>query len=453
MTKKTVKTLTTVILAFLVASILYLITSFATEYLSGKTRCDHIYNSLILEIESNGSSTNFSNFTKKENGFESLKIYKNSESLFIFPSNTTSDIQETALIKVYNSQNKSGEDIIHIQAAMQLIRPYRAFAILEVTFIFVLIVTLLAGCLLLFIFIGEKKGTINLDSEEVESDKNDFTIENQEEEHSTPLSTDNEDSSNLKETITDLESTLPEKKQEPQKDEEETAYSLNPKNILHTIETVKEESPFEANKIDLDTIIDNAQASEEEMITFDDFVPSAVNEPSEKHETREEEKTEPLSQNTLIKSSDALKENLEKELIKAGANEQDLSLFLINIPSLQLNTEKGINISQKLIDLFLIKDIYSINNDIIAIIKADQNIDQAEDFADSVFNQIKNECESFCKTPFIGISSRSTRMLSAERLINEAREALNHALEDPSLPIIGFHVDIEKYREYLKNSQ
>ena len=453
MTKKTVKTLTTVILAFLVASILYLITSFATEYLSGKTRCDHIYNSLILEIESNGSSTNFSNFTKKENGFESLKIYKNSESLFIFPSNTTSDIQETALIKVYNSQNKSGEDIIHIQAAMQLIRPYRAFAILEVTFIFVLIVTLLAGCLLLFIFIGEKKGTINLDSEEVESDKNDFTIENQEEEHSTPLSTDNEDSFNLNETITDSDSTLPENKQEHQKDEEETAYSLNPKNILHTIETVKEESPFEANKIDLDTIIDNAQASEEEMITFDDFVPSAVNEPSEKDETKEEEKTEPLSQNTLIKSSDALKEDLEKELIKAGANEQDLSLFLINIPSLQLNTEKGINISQKLIDLFLIKDIYSINNDIIAIIKADQNIDQAEDFADSVFNQIKNECESFCKTPFIGISSRSTRMLSAERLINEAREALNHALEDPSLPIIGFHVDIEKYREYLKNSQ
>ncbi len=453
MTKKTVKTLTTVILAFLVASILYLITSFATEYLSGKTRCDHIYNSLILEIENNGSSTNFSNFTKKENGFESLKIYKNSESLFIFPSNTTSDIQETALIKVYNSQNKSGEDIIHIQAAMQLIRPYRAFAILEVTFIFVLIVTLLAGCLLLFIFIGEKKGTINLDSEEVESDKNNFTIENQEEEHSTPLSTDNEDSFNLNETITDSDSTLPENKQEHQKDEEETAYSLNPKNILHTIETVKEESPFEANKIDLDTIIDNAQASEEEMITFDDFVPSAVNESSEKDETMKDEKTEPLRQNTLIKSSDALKEDLEKELIKAGANEQDLSLFLINIPSLQLNTEKGINISQKLIDLFLIKDIYSINNDIIAIIKADQNIDQAEDFADSVFNQIKNECESFCKTPFIGISSRSTRMLSAERLINEAREALNHALEDPTLPIIGFHVDIEKYREYLKNSQ
>lgn len=453
MTKKTVKTLTTVILAFLVASILYLITSFATEYLSGQTRCDHIYNSLILEIENQGITTNFSSFTKKENGFESLKIYKNSESLFIFPSNTTSDIQETALIKVYNSQNKSGEDIIHIQAAMQLIRPYRAFAILEVTFIFVLIVTLLAGCLLLFIFIGEKKGTINLDSEEAEPQINDFIIENQEEEESTEISISNDNSLDLQENNTDLSSTSVENEKEPQKSEEETAYSLNPKNILHTIETVKEESPFEANKIDLDTIIDNAQASEEEMITFDDFVPSAVNESSEKDETREEEKTEPLSQNTLTKSSDALKEDLEKELIKAGANEQDLSLFLINIPSLQLNTEKGIKISQKLIDLFLIKDIYTINNEVIAIIKADQNIDQAEDFADSIFNQIKTECESFCQTPFIGISSRSTRMLSAERLINEAREALNHALEDPSLPIIGFHVDIEKYREYLKNSQ
>ena len=41
----------------------------------------------------------------------------------------------------------------------------------------------------------------------------------------------------------------------------------------------------------------------------------------------------------------------------------------------------------------------------------------------------------------------------SERLIKEAKEALNHAIEakDES-PIIGFHVDVEKYREYIKNN-
>ncbi|MDY5049536.1 MAG: hypothetical protein SPF11_08350 [Treponema porcinum] len=43
-------------------------------------------------------------------------------------------------------------------------------------------------------------------------------------------------------------------------------------------------------------------------------------------------------------------------------------------------------------------------------------------------------------------------MLSAERLITEADEALRHAVEEETSKIIGFHVDIEKYRQFIKNS-
>ena len=74
-----------------------------------------------------------------------------------------------------------------------------------------------------------------------------------------------------------------------------------------------------------------------------------------------------------------------------------------------------------------------------------------EEKADLIYKNIQ---ELHLENPaFIGISSRSIRMLSAERLIKEAKEALNHAIEakDES-PIIGFHVDVEKYREYIKNN-
>ena len=52
----------------------------------------------------------------------------------------------------------------------------------------------------------------------------------------------------------------------------------------------------------------------------------------------------------------------------------------------------------------------------------------------------------------IGISSVSSRIVSAERLITEAEQAVFHALEDKSTPVVAFRVNAQKYREYiLKN--
>ena len=51
--------------------------------------------------------------------------------------------------------------------------------------------------------------------------------------------------------------------------------------------------------------------------------------------------------------------------------------------------------------------------------------------------------------PLIGISSRSLRLISAERLKNEAEQALIHAEEDPNSPIIAFRVNPEKYRKFI----
>ena len=51
----------------------------------------------------------------------------------------------------------------------------------------------------------------------------------------------------------------------------------------------------------------------------------------------------------------------------------------------------------------------------------------------------------------IGISARTQRNVNAEVLHEEAEKALEHA--EPSLPIIAFRVDPEKYKEFLEQTQ
>ena len=116
------------------------------------------------------------------------------------------------------------------------------------------------------------------------------------------------------------------------------------------------------------------------------------------------------------------------------------------------SSEKTKEIVNTLLQQFLYRDtIFEFENDGFAIIKSDMTIEIAEEKADLIYKNLKEL--NLEKPIFIGISSRSIRMLSADRLIKEAKEALNHAIEakDES-PIIGFHVDVEKYREYIKNN-
>jgi hypothetical protein len=52
----------------------------------------------------------------------------------------------------------------------------------------------------------------------------------------------------------------------------------------------------------------------------------------------------------------------------------------------------------------------------------------------------------------IGISSRCERIISSQRFITEAEQAVLHAAEDPDNPIIAFRVNPEKYREYMQQN-
>ena len=55
-------------------------------------------------------------------------------------------------------------------------------------------------------------------------------------------------------------------------------------------------------------------------------------------------------------------------------------------------------------------------------------------------------------TVLAGVTTRGIRMVSGERLLKEADEAVKHAAEDPKCPVVGFRADAVKYRKFLETN-
>ncbi|MBO4546124.1 MAG: hypothetical protein J5700_00970 [Treponema sp.] len=147
-----------------------------------------------------------------------------------------------------------------------------------------------------------------------------------------------------------------------------------------------------------------------------------------------------------------LNTRLESELVRAASSEQDLALALIKIPGMTKESDYYGNICQVLQNFFQFKDfIFECKEDGFAAIMQHSDVDTAMQNAEVLHSNIASALQSAGQSakPLIGISSRSLRLISAERLKNEAEQALVHAADDPNSPIIAFRVNPEKYRKYI----
>jgi GGDEF domain-containing protein len=149
-----------------------------------------------------------------------------------------------------------------------------------------------------------------------------------------------------------------------------------------------------------------------------------------------------------------LEPRLDSELVRAASSEQDLSLYIIRIPSLSFKDEPSKKICSYLLEQFQVTDmLFEYKSDGFAVIKDNTAVDEAVALADSLYNavsKILKECNTDLKCA-IGISSRSVRMLPGKRLIQEAAEALEHAFSEPDFPIIAFRANADKYRKFIEN--
>jgi len=215
---------------------------------------------------------------------------------------------------------------------------------------------------------------------------------------------------------------------------------------------INEDNIVEEDELDNEIKKENADDSEELKETSQEEVQN-----EEKNELPSEE-CKPVmiedsnvlfSEKTHFIMEEYLENRLNSELNRAISSEFDLALFIIQIKNLNKEADYIEKLSDYISVQFQFKDlIFEFKDDCIACIKTNCIIDDAVALADKIHKEIVDITKEKC---YIGVSTRSIRMISAERIITEAYEALKHAHEDEENPIIGFRVNAEKYMEMMKN--
>lgn len=143
---------------------------------------------------------------------------------------------------------------------------------------------------------------------------------------------------------------------------------------------------------------------------------------------------------------------LDSELLRSASSDQDISLFSIRIPGIDWTSECGKNISKIILEKIKFNDlVFNYGTDGLSAIVQNQNTDQALVTAEALHSELTkvlNDADSGL-TVFIGISTRSLRLISGSRLANESNEALKRAMADPDSPIIAYRVNPERYKDFL----
>lgn len=147
-----------------------------------------------------------------------------------------------------------------------------------------------------------------------------------------------------------------------------------------------------------------------------------------------------------------LLDRLDAELVRAASSEQDLSLIIIRIAGLSHTDELAKKIAHVLLDSFRFKDmVFEYGTNGFAGILQNVNLDEAMKTADLLYAGIDS---ILMETGYdgqitIGITTRTARLLPASRMIEEASSAARKAEEEPSLPIVAFRANPEKYRNFV----
>ena len=148
-------------------------------------------------------------------------------------------------------------------------------------------------------------------------------------------------------------------------------------------------------------------------------------------------------------------DRLASELHRCAASEQDLVVLL-------MECGEGVNcdgrlykkIADEAVELFNLKDLSFEYGDrgitvIIPNAGLEQGITKVEEFHARILKTCSGSFHS--KNDFLtGISSRSGRLIEADRLFMEASRALEKAKLEPGSPIVAFKSDPEKYRDFVR---
>jgi hypothetical protein len=148
------------------------------------------------------------------------------------------------------------------------------------------------------------------------------------------------------------------------------------------------------------------------------------------------------------------RDRLESELHRCASFEQDLTFITMEFKDRKLDDSLYKFFAEEAVNFFTLRDlIFEKGDQGIAVISPNIDLEQgflkSEEFRQRIIKKLPDSSKTksgLC----MGLSSRSGRLIEAERLMFETSQALLKALSDPDSPIVAFKSDPEKYREFIK---
>lgn len=228
-----------------------------------------------------------------------------------------------------------------------------------------------------------------------------------------------------------------------------------------------ENNNFQAKNFDQDEIVENNEDFDSEIL---DEIKSENNFSNEdEFYSQEELKDEDEIPLKFTKKNDPMglfsgitgfgwesyfEPRLDSELVRATSSEQDVSLFIITLPEMNKRSKAAEEVYQVILDFFKYRDmIFEYKDDSFAGIHINMNLENAITYAEQLFINLYSifEAQNISSKIGIGISTRSMRLVPGNRLISEAEQAAQKALDEETMPIVAFKVNHEKYREYVSD--
>ena len=436
-----------------------MVAKLAAEYSYGEERAQRTVTHIISAIKKDGSNFDMQQAAGNLQDYQGLYLYKNSLPVYCYPQKDEIQMNDTNLVRVFQSSVQKGGDTFTLKAAVYLLSPASIFYYARFSFIIIMTATILTAILLIYISVTEKQNSfedINAEQEdepqksELQSDgviKDAEPQENQEISQEVRKNTEDEPKNGEIAEDNNPGDTAANQPENNANNGQENEIIGSSANLSFDEEAAAKEKEDTADNVDADDLDGS------------DTVKAVPAQEAAYHEaqTAADSKRDFFSPVTGFGWEQNFKLRLDSELVRAASSELDLSLFIIKIMGLKFTDTAASAICEYLLEEFQFRDmIFEFGEDGFAVIKTDMSIEQAENLAGLIHTKLSQLIAGYDSKSalacYIGISSRSIRMLSAERLIMEAREALNHSIEDKDSPITGFHVDIEKYREFLNNN-
>lgn len=472
-----------------IAAVLAFAASLIFEYSGGTKRTQERFTSLTKDLsrnlkENNTGSAEFSRAILESLGnvsdIAAIQVSSDGKLLFSYP--VSIDENKTAsspLIKQLSTSVKGGENSAVLTAALYTLKPSSIYYKGRVAFLVILAATLAAA---LNLIIVSKKDTDGDGQEDTDAEKDgaeDYFFEEEmpdyekvarketdAKEDATVYGNDSEEEAAVTENDTAEElavtrndvaevaavaevtagnnAVAEENSSGTEIDSDKTLDFEDQTDIEETIPSVQEKEP----------VLENGQnAGEEEGAATEDasFAEEIHEEPS-----LAENNAAPVGlfdEKTGFGWEQYMPTRLDSELIRAASSEQDLALFTVRIPGIDWTTPEGKETASIIKDWVKFNDlVFDYGSDGFTAIFQNQNTDAALAEAEKTHTEIVSvlkRANSSAETPFVGISTRSLRLISGKRLFNESEQALFHAMEDKDSPIVAFRVNPDKYRSYL----